>query len=150
MKITDRGVRHNDGGANHNAQLLWYAPGGVNPNDKTVMINPPGAYHNGGVNENLTPAGINITSCLFIVWSKSQTTWIEILDVLVATKVQYFQKMGAGILHLRLHLPKRKSIGNNLTFLVVSNAIHSTILEIEVTCSLTCTKGHSQLNQNIQ
>ena len=31
-------------------------PGGVNPNDKTVMINPPGAYHNGGVNENLTPA----------------------------------------------------------------------------------------------
>ena len=31
-------------------------PWGVNPNDKTVMINPPGAYHNGGVNENLTPA----------------------------------------------------------------------------------------------
>ena len=31
-------------------------PGGVNPNDKTVMINPPGAYHNRGVNENLTPA----------------------------------------------------------------------------------------------
>ena len=30
-------------------------PRGVNPNDKTVMINPPGAYHNGGVNENLTP-----------------------------------------------------------------------------------------------
>ena len=57
MKITDGGVRHNDRGANHNAQLLWYAPGGgVNPNDKTVMINPPGAYHNGGVNENLTPA----------------------------------------------------------------------------------------------
>ena len=28
--------------------------GGVNPNDKTVMINPPGAYHNRGVNENLT------------------------------------------------------------------------------------------------
>ena len=33
-------------------------PGGVNPNDKTVMINPPGAYHNGGVNENLK-TGIN-------------------------------------------------------------------------------------------
>ena len=31
-------------------------PRGVNPNDKTVMINPPGAYQNGGVNENLTPA----------------------------------------------------------------------------------------------
>ena len=43
------GVRHNDRGANHNAWLLWYAPGGgVNPNDKTVMINPPGVYHNGG------------------------------------------------------------------------------------------------------
>ena len=56
MKITDRGVHHNDTGANHNARLLWYAPGGVNHNDKTVMINPPGAYHNGGVNENLTPA----------------------------------------------------------------------------------------------
>ena len=55
MKITDGGVRHNDRGANHNARLLWYAPEGVNPNDKTVMINPPGAYHNGGVNENLTP-----------------------------------------------------------------------------------------------
>ena len=24
---------------------LWYAPG-VNHNNKTVMINPPGAYHN--------------------------------------------------------------------------------------------------------
>ena len=32
-------------------------PGGVNRNDKTVMINPPGAYHNGGgAIENLTPA----------------------------------------------------------------------------------------------
>ena len=56
MQITDGGFRHNDRGANHNAQLLWYAPGGVNPNDKTVVINPPGAYHNGGANENLTPA----------------------------------------------------------------------------------------------
>ena len=33
-------------------------PRGVNPNDKTVVINPPGAYHNGGANENLTP-GMN-------------------------------------------------------------------------------------------
>ena len=30
-------------------------PRGANPNDKTVVINPPGAYHNGGTNENLTP-----------------------------------------------------------------------------------------------
>ena len=45
-----RGVRHNDRGANHNARLLWY---GVNPNDKTVMINPPGAYHNGGLMKTL-------------------------------------------------------------------------------------------------
>ena len=30
-------------------------PRGVNHNDKTVMINPTGAYHNGRVNENLTP-----------------------------------------------------------------------------------------------
>ena len=29
-------------------------PGGGNPNDKTVMINPPGAYI-GGVNENFSP-----------------------------------------------------------------------------------------------
>ena len=41
MKITDKGVCRNDRGANHNVRLLWYAPG-VNPNDKTVMINPPG------------------------------------------------------------------------------------------------------------
>ena len=31
-------------------------PGGANPNDKTVVINPPRAYHNEGANENLTPA----------------------------------------------------------------------------------------------
>ena len=31
-----------------------YAPGGVNHNDKTVVINPPGAYL-GGVNENFSP-----------------------------------------------------------------------------------------------
>ena len=44
-----RGVHHNDRGANHNVQLLWYAPGGVNPNDKTVMINPPrGVPQRGG------------------------------------------------------------------------------------------------------
>ena len=55
MNITDGGVCHNDRGANHNAQSLWYAPGGANPNDKSVVINPPGAYHNGGANENLTP-----------------------------------------------------------------------------------------------
>ena len=30
-------------------------PGGVNPNDKTVMINPPGRTW-GGVNENFSPA----------------------------------------------------------------------------------------------
>ena len=30
-------------------------PRGANPNDETVVINPPGAYHNGGANENLTP-----------------------------------------------------------------------------------------------
>ena len=55
MKITDGGVRHNNRGL-----IIMFGccgmPGGVNPNDKTVMINPPGAYHNGGVNENLTPA----------------------------------------------------------------------------------------------
>ena len=89
-------------------------------------------------------AAIKVTSCIFIVWSKSQPTWIEILHVLVAKKVPYFEKMGTNILQLRLHLPKRKPIGNNLTFLVVSNAIHSTILEIKVTCSLTCTEGLSQ------
>ena len=31
-------------------------PGGVNPNDKTVMINPPrGVHGGGGVNENFSP-----------------------------------------------------------------------------------------------
>ena len=49
MQITDGGVRHNDRGANHNAQSLWYAPGGVNPNDKTVVISPPrGVPQRGG------------------------------------------------------------------------------------------------------
>ena len=53
MKITDGGVRHNDRGANHNARLLWYTPGGVNPNDKTVMINPPGHTTTGGLMKTL-------------------------------------------------------------------------------------------------
>ena len=54
MKITDGGFVTIIGGL-----IIMFGccgmPGGVNPNDKTVMINPPGAYHNGGVNENLTP-----------------------------------------------------------------------------------------------
>ena len=36
MKITDGGVRHNDRGANHNARLLWYAPGGLIPTIKLL------------------------------------------------------------------------------------------------------------------
>ena len=43
---------HNDGGVSENG--LGTPWGGVNPNDKTVMINPPGAYM-GGVNENFSP-----------------------------------------------------------------------------------------------
>ena len=35
-------------------------PGGVNPNDKTVMINPPGRTWGGGVNENFSPAHCQI------------------------------------------------------------------------------------------
>ena len=35
--------------------------GGANPNNKTVVINPPGVYHNGGANENLTPAVISFS-----------------------------------------------------------------------------------------
>ena len=31
-----RGVRHNDRGANHNAQLLWYALGGLIPTIKLL------------------------------------------------------------------------------------------------------------------
>ena len=46
MKITD------GRGANHNARLLWYARG-VNPNDKTVMINPPGRTATGGLMKTL-------------------------------------------------------------------------------------------------
>ena len=61
MQITDGGIRHNDRGANHNAQSLWYALGGLN--DKTVVINPPGAYHNGGANENLTPVRVEMFKC---------------------------------------------------------------------------------------
>ena len=54
MKITDGGFITMIGGL---IIMLGCCgmPRGVNPNDKTVMINPPGAYHNGGVNENLTP-----------------------------------------------------------------------------------------------
>ena len=36
---------HNDGGVSENS---LGTPRGVNPNDKTVMINPPGAYMEGG------------------------------------------------------------------------------------------------------
>ena len=43
---------HNDGGVRKTASVC---PGGVNPNDKTVMINPPGRTWR-GVNENLSPA----------------------------------------------------------------------------------------------
>ena len=53
MKITDGGVCHNARGANHNARLLWYALGGVNPNDKTVMINPQGGTTMGGLMKTL-------------------------------------------------------------------------------------------------
>ena len=35
----------NNGGVLENSLGM---PGGVNPNDKTVMINPPGAYMEGG------------------------------------------------------------------------------------------------------
>ena len=35
----------NDGGVSENG---LGTPRGVNPNDKTVMINPPGAYMGGG------------------------------------------------------------------------------------------------------
>ena len=35
----------NDGGFQKTASVH---PGGVNPNDKTVMINPPGVYMEGG------------------------------------------------------------------------------------------------------
>ena len=31
-----RGVHHNDRGANHNARLLWYAPGGLIPTIKLL------------------------------------------------------------------------------------------------------------------
>ena len=41
----------NDGGVLENGLGM---PRGVNPNDKTVMINPPEAYI-GGVNENFSP-----------------------------------------------------------------------------------------------
>ena len=43
---------HNDGGVLENGLGM---PWGVNPNDKTVMINPPGRTWR-GVNENFSPA----------------------------------------------------------------------------------------------
>ena len=52
MKITDGGVRHNDRGANHNVGCCGM-PRGVNPNDKTVMINPPGRTTTGGLMKTL-------------------------------------------------------------------------------------------------
>ena len=40
MKITDGGgVHHNDRGANHNAWLLWYAPGGLIITIKLLLNN---------------------------------------------------------------------------------------------------------------
>ena len=55
MQITDGGFVTMTGGLiiMHNRCGM---PRGANPNDKTVVINPPGANHNGGANENLTPA----------------------------------------------------------------------------------------------
>ena len=55
MKITDGGFVTTIGGL---IIMLGCCgtPQGVNPNDKTVMINPPGRTTTGGVNENLTPA----------------------------------------------------------------------------------------------
>ena len=52
MKITDGGFITMIGGL---IIMLGCCgtPRGVNPNDKTIMINPPGAYHNGGLMKTL-------------------------------------------------------------------------------------------------
>ena len=46
------GVSHNKGGLIITHLSLWYAPRAYH-NDKCVMINPPGAYHNGGLMKTL-------------------------------------------------------------------------------------------------
>ena len=48
-------------------------PGGANPNDKTVVINPPGAYHNGGAIENLTPGLVFVVYLAPVV-----VTWVQL------------------------------------------------------------------------
>ena len=42
------GVRHNDRGANHNAQLLWYAPGGLIITINLLCLTPRGVPQWGG------------------------------------------------------------------------------------------------------
>ena len=55
MKITDRGVHHNDRGGLIIMLGCCGMPGGVNHNSFIIMINPPGrTTKGGGVNENLT------------------------------------------------------------------------------------------------
>ena len=50
----------NDGGVSQNGLGM---PQGANPNDKTVMINPPGRTWR-GVNENLSPVCFSYLECL--------------------------------------------------------------------------------------
>ena len=53
MQITDGGVRHNDRGAYHNAQSLWYAPGGLIQTIKLFWLTPPGRTTTGGLMKTL-------------------------------------------------------------------------------------------------
>ena len=72
MKITDGGVRHNDRGANHNARLLWYTPGGLMPMIKLLWLTPPGRTTTGGLMKTLHRQGIFLPRAM---WAKPQNSF---------------------------------------------------------------------------